>query len=173
MILVMGIDPGVANTGFGVVRVAGSQMIAVDGGVIEAPADAPLETRLARIHAELEQLIGWHQPVAVALENLYFGKNVQSAIAVGQARGVAMLAAGQRGIPCFDYTPQAIKLTVCGTGSAAKRQVQEMVGKLLGLARPPESDHAADALAVAICHAGRARTAQAVEAADRSAVIVG
>jgi crossover junction endodeoxyribonuclease RuvC len=173
MILVMGIDPGVANTGFGVVRVAGSQMIAVDGGVIEAPADAPLETRLARIHTELEQLIGWHQPVAVALENLYFGKNVQSAIAVGQARGVALLAAGQRGIPCFDYTPQAIKLTVCGTGSAAKRQVQEMVGKLLGLARPPESDHAADALAVAICHAGRARTAQAVEAADRSAVSVG
>ena len=171
MILVMGIDPGVANTGFGVVRVAGSQMIAVDGGVIEAPPDAPLETRLARIHAELEQLIAWHQPVAVALENLYFGKNVQSAIAVGQARGVALLAAGERGSPCFDYTPQAIKLAVCGTGSAAKRQVQQMVGKLLGLARPPESDHAADALAVAICHAGRARTAQAVEAADRAAVI--
>ena len=173
MILVMGIDPGVANTGFGVVRVAGSQMIAVDGGVIEAPADAPLETRLARIHAELEQLIGWHQPAAVALEDLYFGKNVQSAIAVGQARGVVLLAAAQRGVPCFDYTPQAIKLAVCGTGSAAKRQVQQMVGKLLGLARPPESDHAADALAVAICHAGRARTAQAVEAADGSAVSVG
>ena len=169
----MGIDPGVANTGFGVVRVAGSQMTAVDGGVIEAPADGPLENRLARIHAELEQLIGWHEPAAIALEELYFGKNVRSAIAVGQARGVALLAAAQRGIPCFDYTPQAVKLAVCGTGSAAKRQVQQMVGKLLGLARPPESDHAADALALAICHAGRARTAQAVAAADSSAVSVG
>jgi crossover junction endodeoxyribonuclease RuvC len=173
MILVMGIDPGVANTGFGVVRVAGSQMTAVDGGVIESPADGPLETRLARIHAELEQLISWHQPGAVALEDIYFGKNVQSAIAVGQARGVAMLAAAQRGIPCFDYTPQAVKLAVCGTGSAAKRQVQQMVGRLLGLARPPESDHAADALALAICHAGHARTAQAVRAAEGSAVTVG
>ena len=168
----MGIDPGVANTGFGVVRVAGSQMTAVDGGVIEVPDDGPVETRLARIHAELEQLIGWHQPVAIALEDVYFGKNVQSAIAVGQARGVALLAAAQRGIPCFDYTPQAVKMAVCGTGSAAKRQVQQMVGKLLGLARPPESDHAADALALAICHAGRARTDEAVEAAERRAAAV-
>jgi crossover junction endodeoxyribonuclease RuvC len=167
VILVMGIDPGVANTGFGIVRVAGSQMTAVDGGVIEAPTGPPLEARLARIHAELEKLISWHEPEAIALENLYFGKNAQSAIAVGQARGVAMLAAGQRQIPCFDYTPQAIKLAVCGSGSAAKRQVQQMVGALLGLARAPESDHTADALAVAICHAGHARTAAAVEAADR------
>jgi crossover junction endodeoxyribonuclease RuvC len=173
VILVMGIDPGVANTGFGVVRVAGSQMTAVDGGVIEAPPDGPLETRLARIFTELEQLLEWHQPVALALEDLYFGKNVQSAIAVGQARGVAMLAAAQRGIPCFDYTPQAVKLAVCGSGSAAKRQVQQMVGKLLGLTRPPESDHAADALAVAICHAGYARTAQAIKPAAGPAVTVG
>src|SRR3954462_14338799 len=83
VILVMGIDPGVANTGFGVVRVAGAQMTAVDGGVIEAPDDGPLENRPPRIHAELVQLIGWHEPVAVALEQLYFGRNVQSAIAVG------------------------------------------------------------------------------------------
>jgi crossover junction endodeoxyribonuclease RuvC len=170
VILVMGIDPGVANTGFGVVRVAGGQMSAVDGGVIEAPPDEPLETRLARIHSELEQLIGWHEPAAIAIEDLYFGKNVRSAVAVGQARGVAMLAAAQRQIPCFDYTPQAIKMAVCGSGSAAKRQVQQMVGALLGLARPPESDHTADALAVAICHAGYARTAAAVEAAERRPV---
>ena len=94
----MGIDPGVANTGFGVVRVAGGQMVAVDGGVIEAP-DAPLEQRLECIHSELEKLIAWHEPGAVALEDLYFGKNARTAIAVGQARGVAMLAAAQRGIP--------------------------------------------------------------------------
>ena len=170
VILVMGIDPGVASTGFGIVRLAGGQMTAVDGGVIEAPPGAPLETRLARIHSELEQLIAWHEPAAVALEDLYFGKNVRSAIAVGQARGVAMLAAGQRQVPCFDYTPQAVKMAVCGTGTAAKRQVQQMVGALLGLARTPESDHTADALAVAICHAGHARTAHALEPAAGSAV---
>ena len=166
----MGIDPGVANTGFGVVRVAGGRITAVDGGVIEAPAEAPMETRLARIHAELETLISWHEPAAVALEDLYFGKNVRSATAVGQARGVAMLAAAQRQIPCFDYTPQAVKMAVCGTGSAAKRQVQQMVGTLLGLAQAPDSDHAADALAVAICHAGHAHTAAAQRIAEPSAV---
>jgi crossover junction endodeoxyribonuclease RuvC len=132
-------------------------MSAVDGGVIEVPPDQPLEARLARIHAELEKLIGWHKPGAVALEDLYYGRNVRSATAVGQARGVAMLAAAQHEIPCFDYTPQAVKKSVCGHGAAAKEQVQQMVGALLGLPRPPESDHAADALAVAICHAAHAR----------------
>jgi crossover junction endodeoxyribonuclease RuvC len=153
MIVVMGIDPGVASTGFGVVRVAGGSMAAIDGGVIEAPAGEPTEGRLERIHAELVKLLGWHEPTALALEDVYFGKNVRSAIAVGQARGVAMLAAAQRGVPCFDYTPQAVKMAVCGSGAAAKKQVQRMVGALLGLPRPPDSHHAADALAVAICHA--------------------
>jgi crossover junction endodeoxyribonuclease RuvC len=152
MVLVMGIDPGVASTGFGVVRTAGGQMSAVDGGVIEAPPGESPEGRLARIHDALEQLVAWHEPAAMALEDLYFGKNVRSAIAVGQARGVAILAAAKHGIPCFDYTPQAVKMAVCGSGAADKRQVQQMVGSLLKLPRPPESDHAADALAVAICH---------------------
>ncbi len=150
----MGIDPGVASTGFGVVRVAGSRITAIDGGIIEAPADETPESRLARIHRATADLIGWHEPAALALEDIYFGKNARSAIAVGQARGVVMLAAAEQSVPCFDYTPQAVKLAVCGTGSAAKRQVQKMVGSLLGLPRAPESDHAADALAVAICHAG-------------------
>jgi crossover junction endodeoxyribonuclease RuvC len=152
----MGIDPGVANTGFGVVRVAGSAMSAVDGGVIEAPADLEPAARLARIHSALAELIAWHEPAAVAIEDLYFGKNVRSAIGVGQARGVAMLAAAERDVPCFDYTPQAVKMAVCGSGAAAKAQVQHMVGTLLRLPSPPASDHAADALAVAICHASRA-----------------
>jgi crossover junction endodeoxyribonuclease RuvC len=156
MLVVMGIDPGVANTGFGVVRLAGAQMSAVDGGVIEAPGGDPPERRLARIHATLAELVRWHEPAAVALEDVYFGKNVRSAIGVGQARGVAMLAAAERGVPCFDYTPQAVKMAVCGTGAAAKQQVQRMVGALLGLPDPPRSDHAADALAVAICHASHA-----------------
>jgi crossover junction endodeoxyribonuclease RuvC len=162
MIVVMGVDPGVANTGFGVVRVAGGSMSAVDGGVIEAPPEEPTEKRLARIHDELAELIGWHEPAALALEDVYFGRNVRSAIGVGQARGVALLAAAKRGISCFDYTPQAVKTAVCGTGAAAKGQVQRMVGTLLGLPQPPESDHAADALAVAICHAAHARTAAAI-----------
>lgn len=150
----MGIDPGLANTGFGVVRVTGSAMSAVDGGVIEAPADQSPERRLERIHAALAELIGWHEPCSVALEDLYFGRNVRSALGVGQARGVAMLAAAQRGVPCADYTPQAVKKAVCGSGAAQKEQVGQMVATLLGLPAPPASDHAADALAVAICHAG-------------------
>jgi crossover junction endodeoxyribonuclease RuvC len=150
----MGIDPGVASTGFGVVRIVGSRITAIDGGVIDAPAGKAAEERLARIHEATAELLGWHEPAALALEDIYFGKNVRSAIGVGQARGVIMLAAAERGVPCFDYTPQAVKQAVCGTGSAAKRQVQKMVGSLLGLPRAPESDHAADALAVAICHAG-------------------
>ena len=166
MVVVMGIDPGVANTGFGVVRVAGGRMSAVDGGVIEVPAGEPVERRLSKIHEDLAELIVWHQPVAVALEDVYFGKNVRSAIAVGQGRGVALLAAGQCGVPCFGYTPQAVKMAVCGSGAAAKEQVQRMVGTLLGLPQPPKSDHASDALAVAICHAGHARPAQTLEASQ-------
>jgi crossover junction endodeoxyribonuclease RuvC len=157
MMVVMGIDPGFAHTGFGVVRLEGSRLAAVDGGVIEAPPGEPPEQRLARIHRSVKELIRWHEPESVALEDLYFGKNVRSAIGVGQARGVAMLAAAEAGARCFDYTPQAVKMAVCGHGGADKRQVQRMVGSLLRLPEPPKSDHAADALAVAICHAGHAR----------------
>jgi crossover junction endodeoxyribonuclease RuvC len=169
MVVVMGIDPGLANTGFGVVRVAGSSMSAIDGGVIETPSDLPPETRLARIHAALKELMNWHEPVSVGHEDLYFGKNVKSALAVGQARGVAMLAAAERGLSCTDYTPQAEKMAVCGSGGAAKAQVQQMVGTLLGLPTPPSSDHAADALAVAICHAGHIGRNQAAQRADERA----
>jgi len=168
MVVVMGIDPGVANTGFGIVRVAGSSMSAVDGGVVETSSDLSPEKRLSRIHAALRELMDWHEPVSVGLEDLYFGKNVRSALAVGQARGVAMLAAAERGLKCFDYTPQAVKMAVCGSGGAAKDQVQQMVGALLGLPSPPSSDHAADALAVAICHAGHiGRIGAAQRAEDR------
>ena len=168
----MGIDPGVANTGFGVVRVVGGNMSALDAGVVDAPPRGRIEDRLARIRSSLADLIAWHRPQAVALEQLYFGRNAHSAMAVGQARGVAMLAAAERGVPCFDYTPQAVKMAVCGTGSAAKRQVQRMVGTLLGLPEPPGSDHAADALAVAICHASQPPRLRAAAGgrADRGAL---
>lgn len=158
----MGVDPGVANLGFGIVRVEGNHMVALDGGVIETAAELPLERRLARIHGALAELIAWHEPRALAIESVYFGKNVHSATAVGQASGVAMLAAAQGGIGCFSYTPQAIKMAVCGSGAAGKRQVQRMVGTLLGLPEPPTPDHAADALAVAICHGGGAGHREAV-----------
>lgn len=152
--IVIGLDPGTANTGFGVVRTMGERMVALDGGVIETPPEQAAEGRLARVYEALVQLIDWHEPKAMALEDLFFGRNVGSALSVGQARGVAMLAAAQQGVPCFDYTPQAVKKAVCGSGSAGKEQVQRMVATLLGLTEPPAPDHAADAFAVAICHAG-------------------
>jgi crossover junction endodeoxyribonuclease RuvC len=150
--VVLGIDPGIAHTGFGVVARRGPRLVALDGGVIETPAAAAPEARLALIHAEIASLIAEHGPAALAVEGLYFGANVRSAFAVGQARGVALLAAGQAGVPCCSYTPQQVKSGVCGSGRAAKEQVQAMVQRLLSLAAPPSPDHAADALAVAICH---------------------
>jgi len=153
MVVVLGIDPGTANTGYGVVLARGRVLAALDGGVIEAAAGLPLERRLARIHAEVGDLIAEHEPDAVAIEELYFGQNARTAFAVGQARGVVLLAAGMAGLPCFSYTPQQIKQSVCGSGRAGKEQVQRMVEALLTLPAPPEPDHAADALAVAICHA--------------------
>src|SRR3954453_19955758 len=154
--IVIGIDPGIANTGFGVVRTAGQRMDALDGGVFETPVDVPVEQRLGRLHESLGELIRWHEPKAMALEDLFFGKNIASALSVGEARGVALLAAAKHGLRCFDYTPQAVKKAVCGSGSADKGQVQRMVATLLGLPEPPAPDHAADAFAVAICHAGSA-----------------
>ncbi len=166
MQVVMGIDPGAANLGFGVVRVEGNHMVALDGGVVETTPELPMERRLERIHSALSELMEWHEPKAMAIEDLYFGKNVHSAMNVGRASGVAMLAAAQRGVSCFTYTPQAIKMAVCGSGGAGKDQVQRMVGTLLGLPEPPEPDHAADALAVAICHGGSTGQRAAVESLD-------
>jgi crossover junction endodeoxyribonuclease RuvC len=160
--IVMGIDPGAANTGFGVVRTVNERLVALDGGVIETAPSMPVEERLAVIHRSLSELIDWHEPKAMALEDLFFGRNVGSALAVGQARGVAMLSAAEYKVPCFDYTPQAVKKAVCGSGTADKRQVQEMVAGLLSLPEPPEPDHAADALAVAICHAHGAALREAI-----------
>jgi len=167
----MGIDPGLANTGFGVLRVSGSRMTAIDGGTIETGSEVADEHRLRTIHDSLVELIGWHEPESVALESLYFGRNVRSALAVGQARGVIMLAAAAKELRCFDYTPQAVKLAVCGSGAAAKDQVKHMVGVLLKLPAEPPSDHAADALAVAICHAAHLQGAAALQSAPAVAEV--
>jgi crossover junction endodeoxyribonuclease RuvC len=160
--VVLGIDPGTASTGYGVVEGAGSRLRALDGGVITTSPGVPLERRLADIHARVGELLDEHLPDAIAIEELYFGVNVRTAFAVGQARGVVLLAAGQRQIPSRSYTPQQVKAAVCGSGRAAKDQVSRMVGQLLGLPSPPEPDHAADALAVAICDLNRAPLARAV-----------
>ncbi len=153
---VLGIDPGLASTGYGVVVRRGGRLAALDGGVIETrPSQAP-EQRLAAIHLRVCELLDEHEVECVALEQIYFGQNTQSAFAVGQARGVVVLAAGQRSLRCSDYTPQQVKSAVCGNGRADKEQVARMVQALLGLTEPPTPDHAADALAVAICHANHA-----------------
>jgi len=167
--IVLGIDPGTADTGYGVVEGAGSRLRALTDGVIQTRAGVPLERRLVDIHAGVEELLERHCPDAVAIEQLYFGANVRTAFAVGQARGVVLLAAGQRGIPTRSYTPQQVKSAVCGHGRAGKQQVAGMVAALLGLAAPPVPDHAADALAVAICDLNRAPLAEAVALAGRQA----
>jgi crossover junction endodeoxyribonuclease RuvC len=163
-VIVLGIDPGVANTGYGIVAHDRGRLVALDGGVIETPAGQEAGLRLAEIHRRVGELMDGYRPDAVAVEDLYFGANARSAFAVGQARGVVVLAAGQRGVPCSSYTPQQVKAAVCGSGRAGKDQVQRMVQTLLSLADLPAPDHAADALAVAICHANGAPLAAALEA---------
>jgi crossover junction endodeoxyribonuclease RuvC len=161
-VIVLGIDPGTANTGFGVVVTSGHRMAALDGGVICTDAREPLERRLVRIHTRLHDLIKEHNPQAVAIEDLFFGSNARSAFSVGQARGAVMLTAALHGVPAYSYTPQAVKQAVCGSGRAEKGQVQRMVQSLLALPELPTPDHAADALAVAICHANGAPMRAAV-----------
>ena len=155
-VIVLGIDPGVANTGYGVVAQHQGRMLALDGGVVETSPGLDAGRRLATIHERIGRLIDEYRPDALALEDLYFGANARSAFAVGQARGVVLLAAGQRGVPTASYTPQQVKGAVCGNGRAAKDQVPRMVQTLLALPELPKPDHAADALAVAICHANGA-----------------
>jgi crossover junction endodeoxyribonuclease RuvC len=167
--IVLGIDPGTASTGYGVVQSVGSRLRALDQGVIHTRPGVPLERRLADIHAHVGELLETHAPDSIAIEELYFGANARTAFAVGQARGVVLLAAGQRGVPSRSYTPQQVKGAVCGHGRAGKDQVGRMVARLLGMSEPPSPDHAADALAVAICDVNRAPLMQAVAAAPMGA----
>jgi crossover junction endodeoxyribonuclease RuvC len=161
-VIVLGIDPGTANTGYGVVLAHGQRLAALDGGVIATDSHEPLERRLVRIHARVCDLIREHAPQAVAIEDIFFGNNARSAFSVGHARGAVMLSAGMCGVQAYSYTPQAVKQAVCGSGRAEKGQVQRMVQALLSLDEVPEPDHAADALAVAICHANGAPMRAAV-----------
>lgn len=148
---VLGVDPGTQTTGFGVVSSRSNRLVAETFGAVTTDAAAPLEDRLVVIHREVAALIARHRPDALAVEQVFFNRNSRSAMAVGQARGVVLLAAGQAGLPVFEVTPLEVKQAVVGYGRADKRQVQAMVRILLGLEAPPRPADAADALATAIC----------------------
>lgn len=155
--IVLGIDPGTAMTGYGLVERTGSRLRAIDYGCLETPSTMELPQRLLLIQQGIAELIETHRPDLVAVERLFFNKNVQTAFAVGQARGVALLTAAQFGLPVHEYGPHEVKMAVTGYGRAEKAQVQRMVQTVLGLAVLPRPDDAADALAIAIClaHAHR------------------
>jgi crossover junction endodeoxyribonuclease RuvC len=153
--ITLGIDPGTARLGFGVV-LAGDQPEAIDYGVIETTPQATMPVRLLGIFQMVTELIELHRPDVMAIEQLFFARNVTTAIAVGQARGVVLLAAARAGIEVAEYSPSVVKQAVVGYGKADKGQMQEMVRIILGLEFVPSPDDAADALAIAICHAQRA-----------------
>jgi crossover junction endodeoxyribonuclease RuvC len=152
---VFGIDPGCARTGYGCVQTDGTRHRLVVCGAIASPATHSFPQKLKTIHAELALLLAKHQPDCVAIENLFHALNARSALKLGHARGVAMLAAVEAGVPIVEYTPAEVKQAVVGYGRAAKTQVQSMIQLLLGLDAPPGSYDASDALAIAICHVHR------------------
>lgn len=153
----LGIDPGTAITGYAIVEEVGSALHLVAIGTVQTPAKTPLPLRLQAIYAGLREVIAAHQPETAAVEELFFSRNAQTAMVVGHARGVALLALVDAGLPIAEYTPMQVKQAVSGYGGADKHQVQEMVRMLLELPEVPKPDDAADAAAVAICHLHRAR----------------
>ena len=156
--LVLGLDPGLATTGYGIVRESASgELSAVEYGTIVTSARQALPQRLLELDRQLGRLIVMHQPDVVAVEQMFFGRNVTTALVVGQARGVAILNAARAGLPVFEYKPVEVKQAITGYGNAGKPQVQEMVRMLLDLEQTPRPDDAADAAAVAICHLHRAK----------------
>jgi crossover junction endodeoxyribonuclease RuvC len=169
-VIVLGIDPGTAAMGYGIVEARAGRLRMVDAGTLVTKPDASLPTRLLAIHRLLDELIGLHRPDLLAVERLFFSRNVQTALGVGQARGVVLLAAAQAEVPVREATPSEIKVAVTGHGSADKEQVGRMVAVCLGLAEPPRPDDTADALAIAIWAANAERTGGAAEE-RRSAVL--
>jgi crossover junction endodeoxyribonuclease RuvC len=165
---VLGIDPGTAITGYGVVDEGKQGLALVDCGVITTPAGQSLPARLQEIHRSLVRVIERHEPEAAAVEELFFSRNVRTALSVGHARGVTLLALAQAGLPIFEYKPLEVKQAIAGYGGADKQQVQEMVRLLLSLDRAPQPDDAADAVAVAICHLHSRRMAGLIARASGS-----
>ncbi len=151
--IILGIDPGTAITGYGIISYEGNYLRRIGFGVIRTSPDQSTAERLHKLYQELQGIIADYQPEVIAIEELFFNRNVRTALAVGQARGVGILAAAMSGVEIAEYTPLQVKLAVVGYGKADKQQVQEMVRRLLCLPEIPKPDDAADALAIAICHA--------------------
>ena len=150
--IILGIDPGTLTMGYGIIEANDDEITLVGCGALTSRARSPIGERLSYLYGALCEIISQYQPEAVAVEQPFMAKNVRSALAVGRAQAVAMLAASQQGIPCYEYTPAQIKQSVASYGASSKAQIQEMVKLHLGLAEIPQPDDAADALAVAICH---------------------
>jgi crossover junction endodeoxyribonuclease RuvC len=155
---VIGIDPGLASTGWGVVSFDGARYVHRGHGVVRTDPDMPLPDRLGLIHRQIREVLIAYAPDEAGVEELYFSRNETSAMLVAQARGVVLLTLGERSIPVGFYSPQQVKQAVIGRGRADKDQVQRLVSIVLGLDEAPDPDHAADALAIAICHANRSGT---------------
>ncbi|MBQ9021438.1 MAG: crossover junction endodeoxyribonuclease RuvC [Eggerthellaceae bacterium] len=147
--IILGIDPGLAHTGWGIIEHAGSKLACLAYGCVETGSADTLPVRLKKIHDQIAAVVGRYKPSALGIESVWFGENTSSAFATGQARGAALVACA--GLEVTEFTPRQIKLAVVGTGTAEKEQVAYMVQQLLGLDAPPTPDHAADALAAAIC----------------------
>ncbi|MDI6862085.1 MAG: crossover junction endodeoxyribonuclease RuvC [Pseudothermotoga sp.] len=152
---ILGLDPGFGTFGYGVIEVFGNKLCHVAHGAIITEKDEPIQSRLKSLYEQIKKIVQSHSPDEVAVEQLFFYKNVTTAIAVGEARGVSLLAVVELDIPIFEYTPHVVKKAVTGSGRASKGDVQKWVTLLLGLKEKPRPDDAADALAIAICHAHR------------------
>lgn len=150
---ILGIDPGVAIVGFGLIESDRGTLRMLQYGAITTPAGLPLATRLAQINRDIEELIGTFRPDEISVEELFFSKNITTGIAVAHARGVILCAAEKKKIPIYEYTPMQVKQAVAGYGLADKKQVMDMTRRLLKLKSVPRPDDAADALAIALCHA--------------------
>jgi crossover junction endodeoxyribonuclease RuvC len=171
-VIVLGIDPGTAALGYGIVEASRGALREINHGCLETSADSALPARLLAIHGLVDSLIGTHAPDLLAVERLFFSRNVQTAFGVGQARGVVLLAAAQHGVPVVEATPNEVKSAIAGYGAADKEQVQRMVQVVLGMASLPRPDDAADALAIAVWAANSASSGTAALSAvmDRAAV---
>ena len=170
--IVLGIDPGTASLGYGIVELAGGRLREVDHGCLNTSPDDSLPDRLLMIHALVDDLLALHQPDLLGVERLFFSRNVQTAFAVGQARGVVLLAAAQHGTPVREATPNEVKSAITGYGAADKEQVQRMVQLVLGMSALPRPDDAADALAIAtwVANTERAGLKTTAGVLDRAAV---
>jgi len=149
---ILGIDPGTIAMGYGVIESRDDETTLIDCGTLIAPAGSPIEERLSYLYNQLSEIVSGYQPDAVAVEQPFIAKSVKSAFAIGRAQAVAILAAANKGVPTYEYTPTQIKQRVANYGASSKEQIQEMVRLQLGLSQTPQPSDAADALAVALCH---------------------